>query len=299
MRVLVFGAGGFIGRHLVRGLLRRGYEVTGIYKDKYDIVNNAKINQIILNITKEEEFNKLESNFDCVFNVSAYVSSKNKSLGEDRKCFLVNGIGTNNILRFVLNSNIPLCIHSSTASVYGNPNIIPIGENDTLQPDSIYGISKRFGEELCEMYAHKYKINVTVLRYPSVYGEDCKQNTVLPLLVNKAQRNENITLMGNGLRSQDFLYVDDVVSANLLAAEKKIGGIYNIGSGKETSMIALAKEIIKFTGSKSEIVFNKNVKEANFRMLLDISKAKEKLGYTPYFDLEMGLRKYIDWIKRV
>lgn len=293
MKVLVFGAGGFVGRHLIKGLLRRGYEITGIYKDNYDIVDDKKFHQIILNITKDEDFNKLERSFDCVFNVSAYVPSKNNAIGEDSKCFLVNGIGTNNILRFVLSSNIPIFIHSSSASVYGNPNIIPIGENDTLRPDSIYGISKRFGEELCEMYARKYKLNVILFRYPSVYGGDCKQNTVLPLLVNKALKNEDITLMGNGLRSQDFVYIDDVVSANLLAAEKKRAGIYNIGSGKETSMITLAKEIIKLTGSKSEIIFNKNVKKENYRMLLDISKAKNELGYAPYFDLEMGLRKYI------
>ena len=293
MKVLVFGASGFIGRHLVKKLLENNHQVTGVSKNKNDEkINSPKYSHILLDITKKEEFEKLDKDFDCVFNVSAYIPFGSSS-SEEKSCFMVNCVGLSNILRFVLNAKFPLFVHSSSASVYGHPKIIPVEENDELLPDNVYGISKLAGEQLCSMYARLYKLNIVVLRYPSVYGKCCKQNTVLPIFVKKALSNENIVIDGKGLRSQDCVYVEDIVLANLLAAQKKKTGVFNIGSNKTTTMVKLALEIVKITGSRSKIIFNKSVKESDFHMLLDISRAKRELDYKSHFDLESGLKEYL------
>lgn len=294
MKALVIGSTGFIGRHLVKRLIDDGWNVTGTSRSpsKY-FIGKSRYKHFILDVAKKRDFKNIAEKFDCVFNVSVYIPSNRDLALEKQECLTVNSIGTDNILHFVVESQIAFFVHSSSASVYGFPKRIPVKEDDNLLPDNVYGVSKLAGEKLCDKYLRLHNLSIAILRYPSVYGKGCKQNTVLPIFVNKALNNEEIILNGDGSRSQDFVYVDDVISANVLAAGKKKTGIFNIGSGHSTTMVELAEKIIKITKSKSKIIFDRNKQENDFHKLLDISRSKNELGYIPRFDLEAGLVNYI------
>jgi UDP-glucose 4-epimerase len=272
MKCLVFGSSGFIGQHLVQRLVQEGHDVVRISSAQVDI-------------TKREQFSILPRDIDIVFNVTAFIAKENTSENAE-KCFRVNALGVFNILRFVEDANIPKLVHSSSGSVYGLPNSFPLKEIDPLFPMSVYGISKVTGEHYCHLFN---KVNTTILRYSSVYGVGCARHTVLPLLLNKAKNNEQITLYGLGERTQDFVHVEDVVSANLLAMQAKQSDIFNISSGVETTMKSLAETIIAITKSKSTITYKKEIKDDS-RFVFDISKAKKVLGYHPQVSLQAGLQ---------
>lgn len=293
MKALVFGSTGFIGGHLVKRLIEEGWNVTGASRNpSKNIIGKSKYKHFILDVTKKRDFKNIAEKFDCVFSTFAYIPKTGDS-EEISRCLIANIIGIQNILDYVSDQKVNFFIHSSSASVYGSPKKIPVKEDDCLLPDNVYGVSKLTGEKLCDMYSRLHKLNIAILRYPSVYGKLCKQNTVLPIFVKRAMKNYDIVIDGDGARSQDFVYIDDVVSANILAAKKKKTGIFNIGSGQSITMVELAQKIIKITKSKSKIVFDKNKQENNFHMLLDTSLAKKELEYVPHFDLETGLANYI------
>ena len=294
MRVLVFGASGFIGRYLVQRLLNEGSEVVGVSRTNLKgFSKNKKYVPVSVDIIKREDFKKIpQLAYDAAFNISAYIPGKSDSADSNQECLEVNITGVLNILDYVFRSNIKHYIHSSSASVYGLPKKILVKETAMTAPNSIYGFSKLAGEELCSLYRKMHGLQVVVLRYSSVYGTLCKADTVLPLFVDKARRNEDITLLGEGERSQDFVYVDDVIEANVRALRYGKSGVFNIGSGEETSMKKLARIIIRVSNSKSNILFDKSRRE-NFRMMLNIDRAKRELAYWPRFDLRIGVEKYI------
>ena len=294
MRVLVFGASGFIGRYLVQRLLNEGSEVVGVSRTNLKgFSKNKKYVPVSVDIIKREDFKKIpQLAYDAAFNISAYIPGKSASADSNQECLEVNITGVLNILDYVFRSNIKHYIHSSSASVYGLPKKILVKETAMTAPNSIYGFSKLAGEELCSLYRKMHGLQVVVLRYSSVYGTLCKADTVLPLFVDKARRNEDITLLGEGERSQDFVYVDDVIEANVRALRYGKSGVFNIGSGEETSMKKLARIIIRVSNSKSNILFDKSRRE-NFRMMLNIDRAKRELAYWPRFDLRIGVEKYI------
>jgi len=287
MRVLVFGASGFIGRYLVQRLLNEGSEVVGVSRTNLKgFSKNKKYVPVSVDIIKREDFKKIpQLAYDAAFNISAYIPGKSASADSNQECLEVNITGVLNILDYVFRSNIKHYIHSSSASVYGLPKKILVKETAMTAPNSIYGFSKLAGEELCSLYRKMHGLQVVVLRYSSVYGTLCKA-------VDKARRNEDITLLGEGERSQDFVYVDDVIEANVRALRYGKSGVFNIGSGEETSMKKLARIIIRVSNSKSNILFDKSRRE-NFRMMLNIDRAKRELAYWPRFDLRIGVEKYI------
>lgn len=293
MKVIVFGSTGLIGRQLVKKLLNQGHEVTGVSRNPtQNHLNNKSYKHIILDISKKENFSKLKEHCDCVFNTSAYITNGYLSDGA-LPCLLVNAIGVLNILDFMVEKKISRMIHSSSATVYGKPKNLYVKEEDPLRPIIVYGISKLTAESYCDMYSDLYNFKITQLRYGPVYGPGLKQKTALTLFIEKAIRNEDITLFEDGSRSQDYVYVKDVVDANLLAFKKNIQGIFNIGSGKLITMKQLAETIIEVFSSKSKIKHDYS-KTQDFSIGINIEKAHKELGYNPVYDIKAGLEDYKD-----
>jgi UDP-glucose 4-epimerase len=289
MKALVFGATGLIGSQLVKKLLKEGIEVTGASRSPAK-TKSPKYMHVNLDITKKEDFSKLNNEYDCVFNMAAHISP-GYSTDQALPCLLVNALGTLNVLEFMVKRKISRLIHSSSVTVYGKPRGSIVRETSATNPIIVYGVSKLTAENYCNMYSALHDLNITILRYGSVYGPGLNQKTALPLFIEKALRDEDIYLYGNGMRSQDYVYVDDVIQSNLLSVEKGISGIFNIGSGIKTTMKELARTIVKVLDSKSKILFDPK-KEQEFSIGIDIKKAKKELEYSPQFNLKKGLEKF-------
>lgn len=291
MKALVFGSTGLIGRQLVKNLLEKGHSVTGTSRSEIqNLFSSSQYTHLALDITNKNEFINLKGGYDWVFNTTGYVPKYQKD-SELAMCLQNNVIGVQNILDYMMSHKMKRFIHSSSVTVYGMPQKLYVHEESKLEPVIVYGISKLTAETLCTMYAKLYGFEITMLRYSPVYGPGLTQKTALPLFIEKALKNENITIFQNGKRSQDYVYVEDAVQANLLAAEKNISGIFNIASGEVSSMKDLAQIIISVLGSKSKIFFDKT-KPEEFSIGIDIKKAVQELGYVPQYNLRKGLEEY-------
>jgi len=208
------------------------------------------------------------------------------------KRFETNARGTLNLLHAACLNGITKFIYSSSIDVYSEPpEYLPVAENHPTRPQTHYGIGKLTGELYANSYANTIK--VTILRYSIVCGRGGKPGGAASQFVKQATSNEPLTIYGDGEQSNDFVHVGDVVQANLLALEQDKPGIYNIGSGEETSIKDLAQNIIKLTNSSSETVFTGEESNRPFRFALDISRAQKVLGYKPS-PLSQGLSEYIE-----
>ena len=292
-RILITGAAGFIGTHLTRYLLEKNYDLTLVFHRKR-INKEFKnyTNQILLDFAQEKAFRKVPRKITAVFHL-ANVAPKDDSFESVRETFNINSFGTLRLLEICCNRGVQKFINSSSISVYGIYRKGKISERHLPKPDSYYGISKLTGELYCERFNNLSKLSVISLRYSSVYGEGQKPDTVLPIFINKARKDKNIQIYGKGMKTQDFVYIKDVVKANYLALHSNERGPFNIASGKGTNVVNLAnltKDV--FSSGKSRIIFNSKRQGDNTNYYFDISKAKKKLGYKVRFPIEKGLSNY-------
>ena len=285
MNILVTGATGFIGSHLCKELIQRGYTVFGLSHSGR--IQNIKslLNQKGFHLQRGDirDVNILSdiikyNNIRVIFHLAAQLP-QGDDLNNPFLCFDINAKGTLNLLNAALN-NVDKIIYASSMSVYSEPpKYLPVDEKHPVQPSTIYGVSKLEGELYCNVYSKA--MNIVVLRYGGAYGNGQPKHNAIPTFINLALNNRPITIYGDGTQTSDFAYVKDVVKGTLLALEKNKPGVYNIGSGEEMSVRDLAKRIINFTDSKSEIVLVDKDTDRPFRFVLDITKARKDLGYSP------------------
>jgi len=209
--------------------------------------------------------------------------------------FDTNARETLNLLHAAYLNKIDRFIYSSSMAVYSEPpKYLPIDEKHPTRPRTHYGIGKLEGELYTQLYIETIK--VTVLRYSGVYGMGQKTGAVVSQFIRQALNNELLILHGDGNQSTDLVYIKDVVRSNLLALERDKLGIYNIGSGEETSIKALAQTILQLTESSSNILFTAEESKRPFRCVLDISLARKVLGFQPS-SLRQSLPEYVEYAK--
>lgn len=296
--VLVTGATGFIGSHLCKALIQKGYRVFGL--------SSSNKLQRVKSLLAKKEFHLLKGdvrdlNFlkkilrkhqiKVIFHLAALLPRAN-ALKNPFLFFDVNARGTLNLLNAAYSNKVEKFIYASSDSVYSQPpKYLPVDESHPTLPSTIYGMSKLEGELYCHLYSKA--INITILRYCGVYGKGQHKHNAVYRFISQALKNKPITIYGDGTQSSDFTYIEDVIQGTILAFEKNKPGIYNISSGKETSIKELATIIIELTNSKSKIIFTNQKTNRPFRFVLDITKAKKILGYSPH-SLKEGLSKYIN-----
>jgi len=293
--ILITGGTGFIGRHLIPELIVKGYEMVLLVNKTLPPEEWSKKTKIIeVDITKKEQvFNLKGYPFKSIIHLAAYIP-KEDIPEEFENCLRVNVIGTNNLLEFAKKEGITQFINSSTVMVYGateRPKVFK--EKNKASPNTYYGMSKLIGEILCERYRKKFNIKTVSLRYAYIFGQGMPEHFVFKKFLNRALRNEDIEIYGTGRGIRDFIYIKDVVRAIISALEKKAVGVYNIGTGKGTSLLDLAKIIVKILKSKSKILKLDNKKEDKSYLVVDISKAQKILGFHPKFLLEDGIKDFL------
>ena len=283
MRVLVTGGSGFIGSHLIRRLANEGYEVFNIdirSPNPIDIRDVKRVKRVF------EEFRP-----EAVVHLAA-VASVPLCEQNPREAYETNVLGSLNIFKLCSEYGAK-CIFSSSAAVYGEPNVIPTPEDAPKDPINHYGLTKLVGEYICRFIM---KTNYVIFRIFNCYGPNCNRSYVIPDTIRKLTKNKNpIRMLGTGEESRDFVYIDDVINAILLAINKKdVIGTFNIGTGKNIKIRELAAKIAQIMGKKVRFVFDTKKRKGDFSIsCADISKVTKMIGWYPKVSLDEGLKRTI------
>lgn len=295
MRALVTGGTGFIGRHLVKGLLDKGWEVVCVTRRKLTsltpaitCINGDLSSPQTLRISKDDV-----GTIDVVFHLAALMPGATNI--KSRDYLKANILGTSELLESFLNLGASTFVYMSSLPVIGKPHYLPITEEHPTKPDNSYSVSKLAAELLCEQYRMSKGCQIVSLRLTSPYGPMMQESSVLPQFVKAAQTSKDIYIFGSGARTQNFIHINDVVRACLMAANTKMSGVFNLGGPSSISMKELGELIKKNTKNcKSSIVNHvKKDPQEDYRWEVDISLIHEAVGFVPQISIEEGLRGYI------
>lgn len=187
-------------------------------------------------------------------------------------------------------ANLQQIVYSSSVSVYAQTTV-PLDEDSKKLPASLYGAAKLAGEDLLSSMEAR-GVRVACLRLSSLYARGQYEGTVLPIMLNRALRKQEIVIFGDGTRTQDFLHCEDAARAVLLSVQKEARGVFNIGAGKPVTMTELAETVSRvFANGEAKITYQSAKADNDLGIKLDIGRAKRELGYEPLFQLEKGLEK--------
>ncbi|MCE1189131.1 MAG: NAD-dependent epimerase/dehydratase family protein [Ignavibacteria bacterium] len=306
-KITITGGAGFIGSHIAEAWNSLGAEVTIIdnlrtgFKKNLDHIQNITL--IEASVTDANSVRPIYENSDVIYHFASMVSVP-ESFEFPSECFNINVGGLCHIIEACQGRNDVKIIYSSSAATFGNNPNCPLQIDSTTLPLSPYGSAKLAGEHLLQNYLAESKINAVTFRHFNVFGP--RQNprgtyaSVIPIFIYKALQNEDITIHGTGEQVRDFVFVKDVASANILAAQNyDAQGIFHVGHGVGTSIINLARMIINLTGSKSKIIHAAKRRGDIDTSIGDISRSTNVLGFLPRFSIEEGLAETIDYYKNL
>ncbi|MDP2637700.1 MAG: NAD-dependent epimerase/dehydratase family protein [Candidatus Levybacteria bacterium] len=294
-KVIVTGGAGFIGTHLVNYLLKNDYNVL--------VIDNLSSGSFS-NVNSKAEFKNIdvrntEKIFSCfkafspnyVFHLAAITS---KFIRHSKEIEEINSLGTINILDASMKSKVRKIIFSSSAAVYGETTNLPIKEDHKVMPKSSYGISKVGAENYILLYSKNLGLNYAILRYSNVYGPGQRSDNeggVVSIFCEKIKNLEQIEIYGDGNQTRDFVYVEDLVRANLSAMIYQNNLISNVSSGKETKIIELANIIQKVSGNNVPAILEPARPGEIIRSCLNNIFIEKEMGWRPTTTLEQGIIK--------
>jgi UDP-glucose 4-epimerase len=301
---LVTGGAGFIGSHLVRGLLEQGYTVRVIDDLSTGTEENLAAIDVELcvgDIRDREMVSHAMKEVESVYHYAAMISVP-ESINEPFFCYDVNVNGTINVLWAAYKANVKKVVLASSAAVYGeNPD--PVNEETTLNPKSPYASSKIAMEGLAKMFSMTYGLPTVCLRYFNVYGPrqspDSPYAAAIPTFMNAFLSGEPPIIYGDGLQTRDFVYVEDVVRANLLAVEsdQAVGRVFNIAGHGPVTILDLVNQLMQFFPASPEPIFQTPRSGDIKYSSADQSTTQKALGYRPKIGLEQGLQHTVQWYK--
>jgi UDP-glucose 4-epimerase len=305
-RVVVTGGAGFVGSNIVKRLLAGGANVVVVddfYTGAMDNLpsDDQRLEVVRGSVTDYDLVREVAKGASVVIHEAArniIVSTRNP-----REDYEVNIGGTLNVLLAVREVGVPRMVYASSASVYGNPRYLPINEDDATNMLSPYSVSKFAGENYCKAFYESYGLSTSVVRYSNVYGTGQRPDNPYCGVVSKffesAMAGEAPRIHGDGEQTRDFTYVDDVVEATLLAGftAKAEGQVYNVGTGRETTVNQLARLIIEITGAGIEPAYIDRRDIDNIRRrVVNIEKIRRELRWVPSVTIEQGLRRTYKWL---
>lgn len=304
MKLIVTGGAGFIGSNLCEELSKNHdvFVIDDFSEGKEKNLEELDVEYIRGNIMDQSMLKKAFKDADYVFHHAA-IASVQKSIEDP---FIVNEInigGTLNVLTAARDCQVKKVIFASSSAVYGDNSQSPKRENMMPNPKSPYSVSKVTGEYYCKTFLELYGLKTVNLRYFNVYGPKQDHNSeysaVIPKFITKIIHNEHPIIYGDGNQTRDFVFVKDVVNANILAMKSEVEGTFNIAHGQKTSVKELFNCIstILNTNVKPFYVASKTGEVRD--SLADISLATEKFAYKPDYTLEEGLKETIKWYYRM
>lgn len=285
-KILITGSTGFFGKHLIKKLKKKGYEIYMFTGD----------------LTDEHEVKRQVHKFlpTTIYHLGGIVDLS-RSFDIAKKCIEINIKGTLHVLEALRQHQPIRFIYTSSEEVYGN-GPLPYSEDQISDPPSPYAISKIAAEQLAKLYGQELGFSIFIFRIGTAYGPEQPDSRLIPQIIIKALKGENIPL-NSGTKKRDYIYIDDAIDAMTFPLEKnreKQIVIINVGGGKQYSLKYLVDTVLRLTKSKSKIllsVFPDRLLEAD-EWLLNNTRAKELLSWEPKTSLEQGLKKMIDYYKK-
>lgn len=296
-KVLITGANGFIGSHLVKYFMLKEYDICG-----WDVVvNGGSFNTISVDMFSFEDTKEALEHFDPEIIIHcAGAADVGKSMVDPLGDYQGNVTLTHNLLEAIHSviKHKVVVVFVSSAAVYGDPEKLPVDENAPLVPKSQYAVHKIMCEQLCAYYNTYEEFDIRIARIFSAYGVGLKKQIFWDMY-NKLTSTGELEMYGTGDESRDYIYIDDVVNAlYLIATSTECDFITNVANGVEISINCVANSFANIVGVASEKITFNNISMPGTpnNWLADVTKLT-KLGYRQSVGLEEGIRKYIDWAK--
>jgi UDP-glucose 4-epimerase len=302
-KVLVTGGAGFIASHIVDALIEQGHDVVVI-----DDLSRGKTN----NLNPKAKFYQEDirsSNLDDIFSkekpefVSHHAARTNviHSLSEPADDAAVNILGSLNLLQNCRKWGVKKIIYSSSGgAIYGEPVYLPCDENHPIRPLSPYGVSKYTVELYLQTYLHNFGLNYTILRYANVYGPrqiSTGEAAVVARFSYQMIKDAEVSINGSGEQERDFVYISDIVRANILAMQQPESQVYNLGTGKSISVNHIFHLLKSLTSYRKEPHYVKDIKGEIFKTSLTAAKAKQELRWLPLIEFDDGLKMTLDYYR--
>lgn len=303
---MVTGGAGFIGSHIIQRLLQEKHHVICLdnfnpyYNPAIKLKNIEKFQSdshfTLINgdILDKKILKKVLTDVEYIFHEAAQAGVR-ISVENAMKAHENNATGTLTILDAARYSDLKKIINASSSSVYGKVEYLPFDEKHPTVPVSPYGVSKLMAEHYCRVYEELYGLKSISLRYFTVYGPGMRPDLAINIFTHNALKNEPIIIFGDGNKTRDFTYIDDIVDANMLAM-KKGSDVYNVGGGHRINIIDLAEKIIEITNSSSQIIYKESVPGDATHTSANTELIRKELGWHPKITLDVGLTRYVEWV---
>jgi UDP-glucose 4-epimerase len=304
MHTVVTGGAGFIGSHLVDRLVAEGHQVrvvdcltTGVAEQVH-----PEVELVVTDVCNSTELSRALQGAEVVFHQAArgsVLASVQDPLATDQ----TNIHGTLSVLAAAREAGVRRVVAASSSSVYGGADVVPTPESQPLRPRSPYAVTKLAGEHYCRVYAELYGLETVALRYFNVFGPrqraDSAYAAVIPRFIDAFMQHRRPEVHGDGLQSRDFTFVDDTVSANILAATAPAaacsGKVYNVAGGRTLSLLDLLDHLGDLFGTRADPIFTDS-RPGDIRCSqAEITSAGQDLSYRPAVGVADGLSRTVAW----
>jgi UDP-glucose 4-epimerase len=302
MKILVTGGAGFIGSHIADALLSLGFRV--------DVLDNLTTG-LERNVPEKARFFKnsiddpevesiLKNGYDVICHHAAQIDLRKSVTGPVND--LINDVaGSVQLFQWAANSGVKQIVYASSGgAIYGEQDYFPADEEHPKRPASPYGIHKWMIEKNLQYFYKQYGLLYSALRYANIYGprQNAKSEAgVVSIFCTKLLANEAVVINGNGKQTRDFVYVDDVVRANIVCIDKRFCGEINIGTGIESSVNDIFRILKELSGSDQDETYGPPKEGEQFRSVLSNKKAKELLNWSPEVSFDDGLKRTFEFFK--
>lgn len=296
---MVTGGAGFIGSHIVDLLIVNEFDVAVVDDfstgKRFHVNPSARVYECDIRLPELNSIVYREQP-ECIVHHAAHIDVR-RSVSDPTLDGDVNIIGSVNLLECARRNGVRKIVYASTAAVYGNPLYLPIDEEHSIRPTSPYGLSKYTVEKYLDIYSELYGLKYTVLRYSNVYGprqDPLGEGGVVAIFANRILSRQHCTIYGDGEQTRDFVYVEDVARANLLAIDHGDNAVINVSCQTETSINDLVNRMKELTGREVRVTYAPERPGEIRRSVLKNERARELLGWTPVHDVSSGVKKLFE-----
>lgn len=307
MKYIVTGGAGFVGSHIADELVRQGHEVIiidNLVSGEHDrirhLFRDGTATFVEGSVTDLSLIRTLCAGADGIFHEAA-VSSVSRSVTDPIGTNDVNITGTLNVLIAARDAGVRKIVFASSSSVYGDTPGLPKSEDMAPCPRSPYAVSKLAGEQYLSVFGELYGMQAVSLRYFNVFGPgqspDSQYAAAIPVFILRILNRQPPVIYGDGGQTRDFVYVKDVVSANIRAMESGTSGVFNIACCRQTSIREIASMIMEITGIRVPVISQPSRRCEVRDSVADMSRAKAEFGYLPGYSLFSGLTETVGWFR--